>query len=630
MGAIAGRLSFDPEEILVRTVLEQMLETSANTLDERALFTAPGIALGSCVSSDEHAAVAIATKDRQTIRAVADARLTNADELRALLERDGRHFMTRTDDELIAHAYDRWGTGCFERLRGPFACAIWDEPNRRLVLARDHIGIRPLYFALLQGRGLVFASELRALFQDPGVPRDWCPDGVDAYLALGYVPAPLTAYRRISKLEPAHFLLVEGRRLHLEEFWDLPVTSKRNAPHDIAQAVKEALSSTVRRELKGNSHAGLLYSGGVASCALLASAPATSGILLTVETDQEPSELTRSDAAAAHLGRVRELETLTRPLSSLVDDVTTMSAEPIADPSALTQLVICKAAAQHSNEALAAHGAAVFWSGYSRYRVERAEATVRTWLAGPLASIGGHLARTLGASMKGGRALGHLAMPRADACVVKHAYGLWDDEHRRAIYTRGFAWQVRDTNPFLRHLERYASRLTNDPIDRAVYVDARTSLPDNTLVIARAAAAAAGVALRYPFLDRQMVELATATPGSMKQHGRIGMYALRRLLSLALPARLMPPARRQPAPHAWVSGVLPALVPAMLLDSRFDGRGIVSRPALRQLWHAHQAARADHTRRLWALLMLEFWFRNFVDGDAAAEPLEYAVLVKDA
>ena len=165
----------------------------------------------------------------------------------------------------------------------------------------------------------------------------------------------------------------------------------------------------------------------------------------------------------------------------------------------------------------------MFWGGYARHRAERVEAALRTWLAGPLASIGGQLARTLGDSVKGARALSHLALPRADACAVKHAYGLWDDEHRRSIYTRGFAWQVRETNPFVRHLERYASRLTDDPVNRAIYVDARTLLPDNTLVLAARAADVAGISIRYPFLDRQMVELATATPASLKQHGRIGM-----------------------------------------------------------------------------------------------------------
>ena len=217
MGAIIGRLSFDSDEILARTVFDRMLDASTRrAVDARGVFAAPGIALGSCGTPREHDASPVGTSDRLHIRAVADSELTNAGELRAALEREGHRFHARTDEEVIAHAYDRWGTRAFERLRGPFACAIWDERNRVLVLARDHVGIRPLHFAVLQGHGLVFASDIRALLQDPGVVREWCPNGIDAYLALGYIPAPLTAYRRISKLEPAHFLVVDGRRLHVE------------------------------------------------------------------------------------------------------------------------------------------------------------------------------------------------------------------------------------------------------------------------------------------------------------------------------------------------------------------------------------------------------------------------------
>src|SRR4030095_3649119 len=108
------------------------------------------------------------------------------------------------------------------QLRGPFACAIWDDANRRLILARDHIGVRCLYFAVLPGQGVVFASAVRALWRDPDVARDWCPKGIDNYLTLGYIPAPLTAFRQISKLQPAHYLLVEGQRLHIDAYWDFP------------------------------------------------------------------------------------------------------------------------------------------------------------------------------------------------------------------------------------------------------------------------------------------------------------------------------------------------------------------------------------------------------------------------
>ena len=597
MSGIIGRLSFEPEEILAQAVLDRMLDASVSgSLETRSVFTAPGIALGWCGAARAAGVSPIGASDRQNIRAIADSQLTNAGELRASLEREGHRFHTRTDEELIAHAYDQWGSGGFERLRGPFACAVWDVTNRRLVLARDHIGIRSLHFAVLHGHGVVFASDVRALLQDPGVARDWCPDGIDAYLALGYIPAPLTAYRRVSKLEPAHFLIVDGRRLHVEQFWDLPMPSKANAPRDVAWAVQGALKAAVRRELKDNRNAALLYSGGIASCSLLAAAPTAAGVPVTVDVEQDASELTRSDAAAAHLGRVRELETITRPMSSLVEELTAISGEPIGDPSAVTQFAICKAAARYGDVALGAYGAAGLWAPNARRRA----------------------------------LLLRLLTPHRDARPATLAYRLWDGEHRRSIYTRGFAWEVREANPFVRHLERYASRLTDDPVDRAAYVDARTFLPDNTLVLAGRAAAAAGISLRYPFLDRQMVELATVTPASMKQRGRIEMYALRKLLTPQLPARLLPQAVRRPARYPWLAGALTMLVPKMLLGPRFDGRGIVSRPALRQLWNEHLASRADHSRRLWALLMLEFWFRDFIDGDAAAEPLEYAVLVKAA
>jgi asparagine synthase (glutamine-hydrolysing) len=596
VSGIIGRLSFDPAEILERTVLDRMLDASVNgPLETRSLFAVPGsIALGWCGPARPHGVSAIGTSDRHNIRAVADAQLTNAGELRAELERDGHKFHARTDEEVIAHAYDRWGTRGFERLRGPFACAVWDDSKRRLVLARDHIGIRPLYFALLPGHGVVFASDIRALLQDPGVARDWCAHGIDAYLALGYIPAPLTAYRRVSKLEPAHFLIVDGRRLHVEEFWDLPVPSSASAPGDYASALKDALQGAVRRDLKDRKHAGLLYSGGIASCALLSAAPPGTGVPITVDVDQDASELTRSDAAAAHLGRVRELETVAHPTASLVEELSAISGEPVGDPSAVTQLAICKAAAKHSDVALSAHGATVLWAPNARRR-----------------------------------ALLTRFMRPDDLRTANLTYRLWDDDHRRSIYTRSFAWEVREANPFVRHLERYASRSTNDPADRAMYVDARTFLPDNTLVAAGCAAAAAGISLRYPFLDRQMVELSTCVPASLK-YRRTPMWALRTLLMPQLPARLLPSARPQAPRHPWLPGALTMLVPQMLFGPRFDGRGIVSRPALRQLWNEHLKARIDHSRRLWALLMLEFWFRHFIDGDAAAEPLEYAVLVKAA
>src|SRR3954471_15813080 len=214
------------------------------------IHVAPGIALGWC--GDERSPItrpAVATNGDETVRVVADSSLTRTAVLRADLEARGRVVSGRSDADLIAHAYDEWGDACVEHLRGAFACAIWDETRERLLLARDSIGIRPLFFAVLHGHGVVFASEIRALLQDPGVGREWCPQAIDAYLALGYIPAPLTPYQRISKLQPAQRLVVEGRRFHLDQCWDLPFPSDIPSELDPAAALDEALRASVRSHL---------------------------------------------------------------------------------------------------------------------------------------------------------------------------------------------------------------------------------------------------------------------------------------------------------------------------------------------------------------------------------------------
>jgi asparagine synthase (glutamine-hydrolysing) len=345
---------------------------------------------------------------------------------------------------------------------------------------------------------------------------------------------------------------------------------------------------------------------------------------VTVALDQNASDLARSYAAVVHLNGAPQIEVAIPDVPVVAAVLAAGFDEPIGDPSAVAQYAICMAARLHTDDALAGHGAAALWAGYTRHRVERLEAMVRAWLGPPLANLGG-LARSVQERVKGARSLSHLALPPGAAYAVKHAYGLWDDEHRHAIYTRGFAWEVRDINPFARHLDLYASRDSDDPLDRALYVDARTSLPDNTLAIADAAAVAAGIRLRYPYLDRQLMAFASTVPSWAKQSAGAGMLPVRRLIARRLPPALMPRAYRRPSRHAWLHDALAALVPPVLLGERFDGRGIISRPALRQLWEEHRTNRRDHAHRLWSLLMLEFWFREFIDGDAAQHPAEYVL-----
>jgi asparagine synthase (glutamine-hydrolysing) len=507
--------------------------------------------------------------DDRLVRATADARLTNAATLRAELQQLGRAFTTDTDSELIAHAYVVWGPSCVMRFRGPFACAIWDESERRLVLARDRVGFRPLYFSLLPDQGVLFASGIRTLLVDQRVDRRWCPQAVDAYLALGYVPSPLTPFQRITKIEPAQMVIVEGRRLRAEQYWDFPVTARHPGDDLESAATLDRALRTVLGRMTGGSDTRLLYSGGPASSALMAAWPRDGRAPLTVAVEDDATELTRSHHAAAHLGRERDLDTFRTPVPVAAAQFAAIFDEPIADPSAVTQFAVCDAARRHTGRAVAGHGASVLWLGGEQRK------------------------------------------------------SVWDGFRRRDIYTREFAWQVRDTDPLARHLELYASRHDASPLERALYVDARTFLPDSTLAAAHRARTAAGLELDFPFLEHDLVQLAFAVAGAHRSWGR-RPSVLQHLLQRTLPRPLLPPFTQQ-APQPWLRDAVAAMVPSMLLTPRFDGRGIVSRPALRDLWNEHRDGRRDHAHRLWALVMLEGWFRAFVDSEAAGEPLEYAV-----
>ncbi len=323
---------------------------------------------------------------------------------------------------------------------------------------------------------------------------------------------------------------------------------------------------------------------------LLACASPDATVPITVDVEQDASELARSESAAMWLGHARQLELSAPDAMTLAGDFAAHVHEPIADPSAIVQLAVLRASRRHADSAFAAHGGSTLWAGRARHHVERRS--------------------------------GRLQDPRA----ARRAYAAWDDEHRRGIYTRQFAWQVREADPFSRHLTLHASHASDDPLERALYVDLRTWLADNVLMCADRSAGAAGLSLRLPFLDRDLVVLAATTPSAVKQRGSTGMHALRRLLLRRVPRRFMPPTGLQPLRHDWLRAALAAMVPALLFAPRFDGRGIVSRVALRRMWTEHRSGRRDYACQLWSLLMLEFWFRRCVDSDAANEPLEYAVL----
>jgi asparagine synthetase B (glutamine-hydrolysing) len=446
----------------------------------------------------------------------------------------------------LLRAYEACGDACIERLEGPFACAIWDASRRRLLLARDRAGLRRLCFAVLPGHGIVFGSDAQDLFREPAVGREWNPEAVDAYLALGYVPAPLSMYRRVSKLEAGHTLVVEGLRFSTRRYacqYAAVECSEAEAIDRLEWHLAKALARTDDP---------LLLSGGLAS-ATLASLASHDRECIVVSGAGDSGAVMRARAIAVHRGQRIAVE---RPLLGSVETASFLAwhlDEPLGDPAAVDRYSIFAAAALHG-AAVTGLGASTAWD---------------------------------------------------HDCGAREA--VFADDDRHALYTRTFSGRVRHSDPLGVH-------------DRAP----RTDTPAAS---AQHVASAAGVCARSPYFDREPMQL-MITLSHAHRTGPLG--ALRCLAARRLPASLLPPAAVTRSASPWLPAALKALVPVMLLGERSESRGIFSRAALQSLWSEHCSGRRDHGRRLWSLVMLEFWFRAFIDGDAVAEPEHAAVLVRAA
>jgi asparagine synthase (glutamine-hydrolysing) len=277
------------------------------------------------------------------------------------------------------------------------------------------------------------------------------------------------------------------------------------------------------------------------------------------------------------------------------------------------------AARERVTVALSGDGGDELWAGYARHRVEHAEAQARRWL-GPMAAPAGRLSSVLPAGIKGTRSLGHLQFEPASAYAMKHAYDYFGDAERADLYTRDFATSVRNADPYAKHRHLYEHCESPDPLDRAMYVDAKTYMVDDVLTKVDKMSMAVSLETREPLLDHKLLEYAATIPASLKLHNGQSKYLLRRLLHRRLPPSILErPKQGFAAPIGkWLSGPLHAMGTELLFDGRLSARRILRDAAVRNIWDAHGTGRADHSHRLWSLLMLELWFREYIDGAGSA------------
>jgi asparagine synthase (glutamine-hydrolysing) len=627
MCGIAGKFNFDRTRPVDRHLLTAMTSVVAHRgPDADGFFVGAGIGLGHRRLSiiDLSTGDQPLTNEDHTIWVVFNGEIYNFSEIRTELQSLGHRFRTGTDTEVIVHGYEQWGDRVVDRFRGMFAFALWDERTRRLLLVRDRIGVKPLYYCATPS-GLTFGSEIKSLLEDPDVPRDWSAEGLDAYLTLQYVPCPQTIYRAVWKLPPGHLLIAEGGRVSVKRYWDLIFTGDGQAAREeeYLEQLDALVDESVRLRLVSDVPLGAFLSGGIDSSAVVAAMAGTGAgrvVTTTVGFDEQGfNELDHARTVAQHLG-VEQHETIVRPdIADLLPKLVWHFDEPFADSSAVPTYYVSRAAREHVTVALSGDGGDELWAGYARHRVEGWEQTARRWL-GPIGgTIAGRLAGGLPLGVKGARSLRHLALPPADAYARKHAYGLFESDARSALYSHDFATEVRNADPFAGFRLAYHSCSSKDPLDRALYVDVKTYLADDIMTKVDRMSMAVSLEAREPLLDHKLLEFAASVPTCLKLKNGRSKYLLRRLLERRIPPAIVDrPKHGFEAPTgAWLRGPLAPLVDSLLSDGRLRARGIFDDRAVAGLWHQHRAGRQDHRHRLWSLVMLELWFRQYVDGQGS-------------
>jgi len=622
MCGIAGKLYFDASRPIDRERLAAMTTAIAHRgPDSDGYYVGPGIGLGHRRLS----IIDLATGDQplsnedQTVWVIFNGEIYNFSEVRLELQRAGHTFRTNSDTEVIVHAYEQWGEAAVERFRGMFAYALWDERRRRLMLVRDRLGVKPLYYSVTPS-GMTFGSEIKSILEDPEVPRDWSPTALHAYLALQYVPSTETIFEHIAKLPAGHLLVADHRGVSVRRYWDLTFTGDGDASREdeYLDRLDALVTESVRLRLLSDVPLGAFLSGGIDSTTVVA-AMVASGDNRVVTTsvgfaEEAFSELEYARVVAQHLGCESHEEVVHPDIVDLLPRLAWHLDEPFADSSAVPTYYVSAAARRHVTVALSGDGGDELWAGYARHRVEQWEATAREWLGPTGGWIAGTLATNLPLAVKGARSLRSLALTPADACAQKHAYGLF--EAPGDFYSYDFAQAVRGADPFAGFRTAYRACASPDPLDRALYVDVKTYLVDDILTKVDKMSMAVSLESREPLLDHKLLEFAATVPSSLKLKNGRSKHLLRRLLERRVPRQIVDrPKRGFEAPIGeWLRGPLAPMTDALLLDGQLKGRGVFDETAVARMWREHRDGVCDHRHRLWSLVMLELWFRQFVDS----------------
>lgn len=548
---------------------------------------------------------------------VFNGEIYNYPELRKDLEQKGHTFTTNSDTESIVHAYEEYGEECVKRLNGMFAFAIWDGREQRLLLARDRLGVKPLYY-FFDDRCLVFGSELKAVLAHRAVPREIDPEALDNFLTFEYIPAPLSIFQGVKKLLPGHMLVLQEGKVSIHPYWQLHFTRLKGGEMELGQALSDLLKDAVRMRLISDVPLGALLSGGVDSSTIVC---LMSEIMdRPVKTfsigfdDPSYNELRYARAVAQHLGTDHYELTIQPDAVNLVERLVRYLDEPLADVSIFPTYLVSQLARQHVTVVLSGDGGDELFAGYEWYIADKFDrgyrklpATVRTRWILPVIDHIPPSSRKKGVRNKLKRFVEGTMLPPA----LRHFR--WNifltEERKRLLYSEDLQRAVAPLDIYARFIAYLEAVDEADPLWQQQFADINTYLVDDILVKVDRMSMANSLEARTPYLDYRVVEFAAGLPSKLKLRGWQTKYLLKQSMATKLPRDIL--TRRKEGfsipMKNWLRKELRPLMQDVLSAERLGREGLFNSPYVEQLKMEHLKGIANHSHQLWSLIIFEIW-----------------------
>ena len=618
MCGIAGLVRWDGDPVVeaeIRSMCHVMIHRGP---DEEGVFLGPGVGMGMRRLSiiDLAGGQQPVSNEDGSVWVVFNGEIYNYAELRQTLTQHGHVLRTASDTETIVHLYEDYGPRCVDHLRGMFAFAIWDVRRRELLLARDRLGIKPLYYAELDG-GIAFASELKPILQLPEVSRglDW--ESVGHLFTFLATPASRSIVDGVRKLEPGRTATVSaGRGLRIERYWDVDFTpDETSSEDDLVEELRGLLAESVRLHQVSDVPLGAFLSGGIDSSAVVATmARLTPGRVKTFSigfAEAEYDELAHARRVADAFGTEHHELVLRPDVVSIAEDLAWYLDEPFGDTSAIPTYMVSKLAAEHVTVVLSGDGGDELFGGYDKYVTEGRERGFAR-IPRPLRALAGAVGRAMPEGTRGRRFLRHLALDGAerylDASMMFRA-----DELRKLLQPD--VYELVGRHDPCAHALSHLHGIGSDWMSAIQYCDIHTYLPLDILTKVDRMTMAHSIEARPPLLDHKLVEFAARVPAHLKLKDGTTKYLLKRAMRGILPDDLIDRRKQGFAvPLArWFRGELSGFARDLLFSQRCRERGLFNAPYIDRLLQLHERGR-DIDLQLWTLLSLELWCRRVLDA----------------